>query len=107
MIIKTPSGYEVTLKDSLTFGESRILQRSLISGAKVEIGENKKAPEIDLANAFEYTELALPYLVISIKKDDKLIEGDCTKEIMGWPQEDGQAVFDKLDEILRPVDKKK
>lgn len=100
MILKTPSGYSVELKDKLTFGEMRELQKGLFAGMKTEVG---KAPEIDFVKLLEYTERAFPYLVIKIIKDGKEVEGDLLAEVNSWSNEDGESVFNQITAISQPV----
>lgn len=105
MILKTPSGYSVELKDKLTFGEMRELQKGLFAGIKSEIG---KAPEIEMVKLLEYGEKAFPYLVVKIIKDGKEVEGDLLAEVNSWSNEDGEAVFNQITTISQPtVDSKK
>lgn len=102
MQITTPSGYLVTLKDKLTFGEVRQLQKSLFSGVKIGLTEGKM-PELDLNNLFEYNEKALPFVVTEIVVGDQKITTDIEKTISNWDYVDGQAVFDAMEKVLKPV----
>jgi hypothetical protein len=104
MLIKTPSGYEVTLKDSLNYGQSLELQKILFKGMKVETG---KGAELNFENMLDYTAKAFPFLVVSIVKDGKAVEGDLYQEVMSWPVEDGRAVDEAIGKITQPTDAKK
>jgi len=105
MIIKTPSGYSVELKDKLTFGEMRELQKGLFTGVKAEVG---KSPEIETVKLLEYAEKAFPFLVIKIIKDGKEVTGDLMAEVNSWDNGDGEAVFAQITAVSLPqVDSKK
>lgn len=104
MILKTPSGYVVELKDKLNFGEMREFQKALFTGVKGDT--TGKAPEIDLAKMSEYPEKAFPFIVVKITKDEKDVEGDLLKEVYTWDNEDGVALFDKITEITSAGKKK-
>ena len=102
MIITTPSGYEVELKDKLNFGEMRELQKVLFTGLKSEVG---KSPEIELSRLLEYSEKAFPILVKKITKNGVEVTGNLLDEVNKWDNEDGQAAFDKITEIALPAKK--
>lgn len=110
MIITTPSGYEVTLKDHLTFGDTRKIQKAFFSGIKLEVGQptpgvetKPKIPEINMSAMLEYKEKALPIVVTKVVKDGKELTQNLDIEISGWDYADGQAVFDAMDKIVDPV----
>lgn len=118
MIIKTPSGYEVEIKDKLNFGETRKLQKSFFQDTKLEFytdktGERKvKMPEFDMAKILEYTERSIPLLVSKITKGDVVITENLMAEIDSWSSEDGQAVFEQVTNLAQELmggadDKKK
>jgi hypothetical protein len=100
MILKTPSGYEVELKDKLSFGELRQLQKGLFEGIKSEMG---KVPEIEFNRLIEYSEKAFPYLVVKITKGGKVVTGDLLEEVNSWDVEDAELVFDHLNLVAQPV----
>lgn len=103
MIITTPSGYKVTLKEKLSFGETRDLQKFLLAGEKVEMVDGKpQQPKVSLDRAMNYSEKAVDFLVTSIDKNGTIISSDFNKEIYNWDEADGQAVFDQVDKLLKP-----
>jgi len=103
MQITTPSGYIVTLKEKLAFGETRKLQKLLVAGEKVEIVDGKpQQPKIDMGKAMDYADKAMAFLVVEIRKGDVVITTDIEKEIFNWPSEDGDAVMSEVDKIVNP-----
>ena len=108
MIITTPSGYKVTLKEKLSFGETRDLQKFLLAGEKVEMVDGKpQQPKVSMDRAMNYSEKAVDFLVTSIDKNGTIITSDFNKEIYGWDEADGQAVFNQVDNILKPTKSEK
>ena len=105
MNFKTPSGYIVELKDKLTFGEMRLLQKGLFEGMTAEIG---KTPQLSMTKLLEFGEKAFPLLVTKITIDGKEVEGDLLKVVNSWDNEDGEALFNQINVISQPqVDNKK
>lgn len=103
MQITTPSGYVVTLKDKLSFGETRALQKFLIGDEKVELVNGvPQQPKIAVVKAMEYTERAMGFLVTEIKKGEVVITTDIDKEIFKWDEADGNAVMAEVDKIVTP-----
>ena len=104
MIITTPSGYKVTLKEKLSFGETRDLQKFLLAGEKVEMVDGKPLqPKVSMDRAMNYSEKAVDFLVTNIDKGGTIITSDFNKEIYNWDEADGQAVFEQVDKILKPT----
>lgn len=113
MIITTPSGYNVTIKDYMSFGASREIQRVTLSTVKVMVNGSKK--EVKEDNAFELSptiyydmqDKAIELLVEKIEKSEQVITSDFVKEISNWSKEDAKPVYDKIDEYLKAESVKK
>lgn len=102
MLIKTPSGYSVTLKDFLSFGEKREISKPIMARTKIKPAQGGKEADIqEMTFDFldEMQDKAFGFLVqkIEIAGEEKT-EG-LYEIVMSWPEKDGQAVFDAIDKI--------
>lgn len=101
MTITTPSGYEVSIKDFLSFGEKRQLEKLIASRIKIKADSNQKidmAP-VDASINYEMQDMAFGFLVQKIIKGEQEITTNLYDEIMSWPEGDGQAVFNAINEV--------
>jgi hypothetical protein len=101
MVITTPSGYEVHIKDFLAFGEKRQLEKFIASRIMVKAGSDK---QVDIAPVegsinYEMQDMAFGFLVQKIIKDSNEITTNIYDEVMTWREEDGQVVFEAIDEV--------
>ncbi len=110
MTITTPSGYEVYLKEALTFGQRREYNRLILSGAKIKPLQNKveteedikiDMPELDPDLAFQSQDLAFKFLVEKIVIDGTEYTDKFQDLVMNWQEEDGQAVYNAISEITK------
>lgn len=101
MIINTPSGYEVHLREKLNFGQKRELETTLMSGMKIEIKRDglNQIPEMDMGSLLAYAYKAIPYYVTKIVKDGKEITDNIAAEIDSWDEEDGEFVLHEVDKL--------
>lgn len=109
MIITTPSNYKVTLKDFLTFGEKRTLERTIVEGTVVDT-DSKQAPKIQGTQLYAYQDKAFEILVQKIEIEDKSYDSsnqNLYEMVMSWREEDGKAVFDKILEMISPKETEK
>ena len=104
MIVKTPSGYEVHLKEYLSFGQKRQLQKFMYSKMRVKqvAGEGGKAKaeieEFSVDFMQELQDKAFEMLVEKIIIDGKEYTEDLYNMVMGWKEADGQVLYAKIDE---------
>jgi len=104
MQITTPSGYIVTLKDKLSFGENRQLQKVLVGDAKVEMVNGKPVePSVAISKTIDYSDKAMGFLITKVVKGDIVVTSDFEKEVFSWDDADGQAVLDQVAQIINPT----
>ncbi len=101
MIITTPSGYEVHVKDFLSFGEKRQLEKLIASRIKVKADADNKVDisPVDGSVNYEMQDMAFGFLVQKILKEGAEITTSLYDEIMSWHEADGKAVFDAINEV--------
>lgn len=104
MIIETPSGYKVHLRETLTFGQKRLLQRTLLSAMKLDAGKGSVVTmkDMDSSKALDIEEQAFGVLCDKIEADGKTISSDFWAVVQNWSEADGQVVFDAVDKIVFP-----
>ncbi len=106
MIITTPSGYEVHLKDFLTFGEKRQLEKLVASKIRVKADANKQVDiePVEGSINYEMQDMAFNFLIQKIVKGEEEITAKLYEEVMSWREEDGDPVYEALDKITaKPV----
>lgn len=103
MVITTPSGYKVTVKDFITFGQRRELERILISASKVN-PQTQTMGEISPSALYDVQDKAVEMLVTQIEKghEQQIIASGFVSEIASWKEEDGAVVYAKINEITTP-----
>lgn len=121
MVITTPSGYQVTLKDFLPFGFKRQLEKMFYEHFKLKGEDFKKAAgdtnkdeigasvdDISGSVLYDMQEKALEFLVekVEIKQDGgaSLIlskKDEIMQAVYSWKEEDGQAIMDKVNELTK------
>ena len=110
MIVTTPSGYKVTLKDFLSFGDKRKLLNQFLSETSISMSDQKNPKISDLkGNIFtKYQDFAFGLLVTQIEKDGKVLTENLYEEVMGWREEDGDFIYKEVTKIanLKEVEKK-
>jgi|SRR6056297_2554395 len=98
--------YEVDIKDSLTWGDKEKLQQEYINGMEIKKGgkEFDWNPEVTLNAKYKLLEISIKE--IREKGKDKKIE--FSKEWMNnLSIEDGDKLYDKVDELYNPKKKSK
>jgi len=111
MKITTPSGYEVEIKDVLTFRDKRSIDSVMYDSVKAEdidrddVEKSKK----EIMGKVKPSELlgsrqdkSIDFLVISIKIGDTLITENFADTILDWGVADAQVVTDIIDKIVDP-----
>jgi hypothetical protein len=101
MILTTPSGYEVHIKDFLSFGEKRQLEKFIASKVMVK-ADSKRQVEVEPVSGslnYEMQDMAFGFLIQKIIKVEEEITTKLYDEVMTWKEEDGQAVFDAINEV--------
>lgn len=109
MVFKTPSGFEVTLKDNFTYGDYRKIVKSFLRNTSVNfsgVTKDKKTPEFSEMSAdkiLDYQEYALDVLILKIIKNGKEITANFKTEIDSWLMPDGQAIYVEVDKVLNKI----
>lgn len=107
MVIKTPSGYSVELKDFLTFGQRRAIEKLLISKSKIN-PQTQSLSDIEPSLLYEVQDEAFKMLVTKIINDKgTVVEGDLFKFVNELPEEDGQLIYKTINDITNSQGKKK
>lgn len=122
MVITTPSGYKVTLKDFLPFGFKRQLEKMFYEHFKLKGEDFKKAAttenkdeigasveDISGSVLYEMQEKALEFLIDKIEipqeegKSDLVLtdKNKIMEMIYSWKEEDGNAVMVKVNEMTK------
>lgn len=101
MIITTPSGFEVHIKDYLSFGEKRQLEKLIASRITVKANANQKVDisPVEGSINYEMQDMAFGFLVQKIVKESEELTTNLYDEIMSWREADGKAVFDAINEV--------
>jgi hypothetical protein len=108
MIIKTPSGYAVTLKDQLTYGQFVEIQSIVTGSMKYSIAESKMR-DVDSSVLMKANQKTLEFMVVEVELPDGTKSNNPIQAIMDMPVKDGQMVQDKVSELTQEasVSKKK
>ena len=77
MLITTPSGFKVTVKDNFTYGDYRKIVKSFLKGSEVDLANSTKE-KVEIKNMtadkfLEYQDYAFDVLIIKIVRDGKEI----------------------------------
>lgn len=101
MVITTPSKYEVHIKDYLSFGEKRQIEKLVASKVMVKAGgkEQVNVEPVSGSLNYEMQDLAFGFLVQKIIKGEEEITTKLYDEVMSWREEDGSVVFDAINEV--------
>lgn len=103
MKITTPSKYEVHFKEYLTFGQKRVLQRLIFSQIRVtpSTDAKKSANVNDFSVEFmqDVQDKACEMLIEKIIINGKEHTDNLVDLVLSWRDEDGQAVYTKVDEL--------
>ena len=105
MIITTPINKAVvTLKDSLTFGQERELQKVLLNEIEITPDQAVKGDfKIPASFIQKSEEKAFEFLVEKIVIGEETITTDLYNVVMGWTSADGKAVMDAINKITSPA----
>ena len=107
-VITTPSGHKVTIKNGLTYGESRQIQR-MLAGA-MTIDPKTQESHLDGAALYDSQDLALKLLVTQIDTKDgqTITEADqILAMVFTWPGGDGEFLYNRINEMTTPKPQKK
>jgi hypothetical protein len=111
MVITTPSGYKVTLKEEadLTYRDRRSIQRVFLSKAQINNENNKSNINLNATTILDAQEALLKLIIVSIAdKDGKALDGDLFEVVMNWKNPaDADAVFDVVDELFAKINNSK
>lgn len=106
MVITTPSGYEVTIKERFTYGDNRRLQRELLAGAKFKKVKNTTVlDEVSPTSLYDVQDKMVSILVVKIKKGDKEYTEDLLNEVLSWDVQDADIVYRTVTEISDKLNK--
>lgn len=100
----TPSGHQVYLKPHLTYGDKRDLERVFAKATVVD--PQTKEVAFDSASIYDAQDLAVKRMVVRlVTKSHPIIETDVPEAILSailaMPEEDGKAIFDKVEELTK------
>lgn len=103
MLLTTKSGYKVTIKDVMSFGDRRKLLRPILESAKFDATSGSvHTSDISGAYVFEMQDNAVRLLVTEIEfQDGTILTDNLIDIIQGWGEEDGQAVYDLVNKIAK------
>ena len=106
IIFKTPSGYTVHLKPFLTFGDKRSLERVFAEGMSID--PTKGTSQASGKAIYEAQDKAVELMVIKIvTAEGKEFAGDSVLEVINsMRDDDGRAIYDKVNELSTPQEKK-
>ena len=108
MIIKLPvSGLNVEIRDSISYGQSKKLDRFIQDKAGARVGKDGlKDFDLEVTAISEYTELAFAAFIASIKKDDGT-DIPVTKDFIdSLDAEDGAELEDVISRKTKSLKKK-
>lgn len=98
--ITTPSGYKVTIKQSLTYSERRQVQKLFYSAS------NPKTGEIDNGVTIDATDLLLKLLVTQLTYPDgrTVVGGGSVFLVLDTlPDADIDAIYDEIDKLSNTI----
>lgn len=106
MIISTPSGFNVTLKDKISFGALEKMQMLFTEGMKVAptkiTTENFQLPEVEVNKMFEYRHLALKALLVSIEKEGQVVNENVYEYFVDeFDPDEAKPVVEAVMEIVK------
>lgn len=113
VVLLLPSGYEVTLKPRLSFGEKRQVTKVMSSKMTLDPQKKEANTEINGAAMMEAQDLTVKLMLVQVKKTDgTVLTGEqAYSEVYAMNDTDGEAVYAKVDELTAPItteeDKKK
>lgn len=105
-VITTPAGHVVELKESITFGESRKIERVYMQGMKVT--STSKDPSIDGSVVAEaQDEAAKVYLnKVTLVSGEVITEPSKMFEaVQHFSPADGKVIYDAIDALRAPAPK--
>lgn len=111
MTITTPSGYQVTISERLTYRQRIELDKIVFANTKIKADEKGKPnmSDMDASFVFEMNKTAVGFLVTEIKVEDKVYTSkdmNLYELILDWDEKDGVAVMDAIDKVTSPSKKK-
>lgn len=108
MIIKTPSGYSVSLKDGLTYGQFLEIQNIVTNSMKYSISEGKMR-DVESSVLMKANQKTLEFMVVEVSLPDGTKSNNPIQAVLDMPIKDGQMVQDKVSELTQEasVSKKK
>lgn len=101
--IKTPSGYQVSIKPRLNYGQSVELKQTILAKTQMNV-KDKSLKDLPGDVLIETNKVALKFLVVKVINPDGTIAPDPVAAVYDMPVEDGEAVADKVDEITAQTD---
>lgn len=103
--LATPSGYRVTLKPYLNYGQFIQIQQIFTSRMKLKINtsgsdpQTEGATEIDASVLYDANKKALEFLLLKVIMPDGQESNNPVVAIDEMPPQDGIAVMDRINEI--------
>ncbi len=103
MTITTPSGHEVTIKDEVTFGDTRRIARIFLKGMRA--GGAKQASLDDASVIQDAEDESIRVFVKQIKNSEGVIITNPDKildQILSWPTTDAEMVLEAIENLTKP-----
>jgi len=105
MVVTTPSKYKVFLKDYLSFGQKRELQKLIFSKLKIKPSADSEGvrrteiEEFSVDFMQDIQDKAFNMLIEKIEIEGKEYTDNLFELVMSWNEKDGQSVFTEIDKI--------
>ncbi len=104
MTITTPGGYTIHFKDTLTYGDQMDISDLVLEGVTTTQEEAVNKTFRLPALSGRKTQLKAFEILVQkiIRPDGTELSSNLLQEVRNMSSADGQAVFDKIDQILNP-----
>lgn len=110
MTITTPSGYKVSFKDKLNYGDKRYLKKLMLSKMKIKPTVDEKTKQfkqegmpMSMEFQAEIEEATFERAIESIEIEGKVYKENLLEKVYTWDEKDGDAVFEFLNEEYDPM----
>jgi hypothetical protein len=104
MTITTPGGYTIHFKDTLTYGDQMDISDMVLDGVTTTQEEARNRSFRLPALSGRKTQLKAFEILVQkiVRPDGTEITTSLLQEVRSMSSVDGQAVFDKIDQIINP-----
>lgn len=106
MTISTPSGHQVEVKNSLTYGDRRAIKRLMTDRLNIKIENGQSITDsLPASIMMDIEEEIFKRVILSITlADGSQVSGDLLETVYGWPEADGEAVFEYINQNFNSVE---